>query len=337
MTKGVDRYAEVRYAQASNVIKNPTADDAAAVHTLYVTDACQTSDGARPRWGDYIEPVVAPARNIAAEALKKYNGGKGSARELGTIIGKGLHNLMGSAFLVNDTSKEIPADNALEGGIAGTLAEMCVKNPDLMKAASKYTGADEIEKALGLKVVYDIARAAGEAKERLKKSLNTQKPLPDMERRACLELILQERLMTIDGRNQLKNRKDLDEKIQKIQSEYNTDSEKANSDEEKIYLNVKMTNNMLKLPGLPDYVQTLGRKGPDFAREWLDSVMPNREAFFQLKDEEILNALSAKIGSKDDPFQNKEYQKQKTAAAPEKTGRERQIKTTEVGDKVKSL
>ena len=45
-----------------------------------------------------------------------------------------------------------------------------------------------------------------------------------------------------------------------------------------------------------------------FARELLDGIMPNRDAFLKKSDAEILKALEAKPLSKDDPFTNKEYQ-----------------------------
>ena len=70
---------------------------------------------------------------------------------------------------------------------------------------------------------------------------------------------------------------------------------------------VMALNDMDRSVGLPDYVRTLGSEGIGFARKLLDQTMPNREAFFQKSDKEIVEALGAQFGSKNDPFQNKEY------------------------------
>ena len=62
-----------------------------------------------------------------------------------------------------------------------------------------------------------------------------------------------------------------------------------------------------QLVGLPDYLEMLGVKGGTFARDMLEGVMPNRDAFFEKSDDEILKALEERYGSPLDPFMNKEY------------------------------
>ena len=265
--------------ELGNLLKDPTADDAAAVRTLYTTDVFRDADSAREHMGDYIQPIVAPARERAADALRKFKAGEGSAKKLGEIIGKGLHNMMESASLLDGDSTEILADNALDGAIIGTLAGMLEESPALMNAASAYVNKEEIQKAKGLKAVYDIVRAAGEARERMKEAVKNQKPLAEPERTACVELMLRERLLLINGRNQIRQNKAIAEEKERLSNEHEEKLEKTDDMDEKTFLSIKHTYSMLKVCGLPDYVKTLGREGPDFAGTMLDKVLPNRDAF----------------------------------------------------------
>ena len=280
-----------------------------AMHTTYMTDVYRNEEGGRVGMGDYIAPVVAPARRKAAQALREYNAGQGSPAELGMIIGKGLHNLLSVSSLAEPKAREISSDSVLDGAVIASLAEMAQSNETLMKEVRKYASQDDLDKAKGLKTVYDITRASQEAMERMKEAVKEGVSLPDTERKACIELMLMERAMLVATvRHATANQNEEEEN--QISSEFNKQYDEAKTNGEKAVLNVLITSKMSKRSGLPDFVKVLGQKGPDGVREMLDLAIPGRKAFLQQSDADILKALSTAVDAPDDPFQNKEYQKQ---------------------------
>ena len=309
--------------------ENPTLADAFALRALYLTDACRDAQGARVGFNNYLTGVVRPAREKAEEALRQFGGGKGSPAELGRILGMGLHNLVNTTYLMTKAAEQLGGDNALEGAVAARLAGIIEKHPDLEKEALKYASKEDLAKARGLKIVYDITRAAREAEMRLKKSVEKKTPLPEAERKACIELMLRNRFLVISAKLHARNIETgsqtdkLTEEFMKMDKSTLAKSSMATT---------LLSNRINQEIGLPDFVKTLGNEGPGFVRAMLDQAMPNREAFFARKDAEILKAMESKLFSAQDPFQNREYQKK--AAAPAGTVREIQ-KTAPQADSVR--
>ena len=306
-----------------NILNKPTVEDAITLRSMHVTEAHKDKTGARKGFGHSLVGVVLPARKKVEEALRQYNGGAGSPKELGKILGMGLHNLLDSAFLIGQGGQALIGDSLLEGAMLGGLARIAEKHPDLMKEALKYTNREELDKAKGLQVAYDIVRAAQEAKEKLKESAKNHTPLDPTERKACIELMLREKALTISASQQASTTQKTAAMKKLEESYYGPEMTKVQSDP---MTSLKMQNKFHHIIGLPDYVRTLGVMGPAFARDMLDAAMPGREEFFKKSNKEILNALDAKIGSDLDPFQNKEYTQktERLRPAPGKTAQDRQ-------------
>ena len=285
--------------ETKNVIQKPGIEEAIGLRTLYVTDAYQSADGARKGFGSYIPTVVNPSRERAEKALRDYRGGAGSPAELGRIIGTGLKNLMGSSSLVGAAAQDYNLDYILEGAISGRLAVLAEKDPKLKTEVLKYTNQETLDTAKGLRTVYDITRASQAAMEKLKTSAEMKTPLSETERKTCIELVLREKALTASAIRQAK--------LKEAENPYKAKPMDRSTTEKAAIAAVMALNDMDRSVGLPDYVRTLGHEGIGFARKLLDQAMPNREAFFQKSDKEIVEALGAQFGSKDDPFQNKEY------------------------------
>ena len=291
-----------------NAIKDPTFEDAASVRAFYISDVDQgIKEHAREGIGKYFTAVTAPARRKVNEALKVYNGGSGSPAELGKIIGLGIKNIVNNTLVVDHGSSKMNVSNAIEGNILGRMAVFAERDPKLRSEVLKHATQEDLDKAKGMGVVYDIVRGAKEANDRLQASAEGKAALTDIERKACVELMLREKLLTVLG-NKHAAEKVPDEMLEQMLTDYNSQDTKGAAS---ALASMKTDASLQAKIGLPDYVKMLGVKGPVFARDLLDSVMPNREAFMKLSDEEILKAMQAKPGSKDDPFQNKEYTKQK--------------------------
>ena len=302
---GVFFVKDKKTGEIINAYDHPTADDAIASRAVYVTDAYRDDKGARAAFGHYLTAVTVPAREKVDEVLREFNS-SGSPAELGKLLGSGLHHMVDSYLLLAE-SQDVLGDNALEGAICGRLADIIEVNDDLKKEALKYTTKEELETAKGFKTVYEFTRAARDATQKLRKSVEDNTPLPETERRACIELMLRQKAMVISAKRQAAERL-TEEELNKVNKEY-AEMDKTTSAKDTI-ASQKLFSAMNRIVGLPDYVRMLGVKGPDFAREMLDKAMPMREAFFEKSDAEILKAMDAKIGSKDDPFQNKEYTKE---------------------------
>ncbi len=319
----------------TNAVEQPTLDHAITARTVYMTDAYRDAQGARKGFDDYLKAVVAPAREKAIEALRQFNGGKGSAAELGKILGTGLHNMLDSFLLMPD-DQDIRGDCALEAAVSGRLADIISRNPDLEEEACKYVKKEELETARGLKIVYDFTRAAQDAEYKLKTAVNTGIPLPETEKQACVELLLRQRAMVLSARQDAKE-KYTDEKIRAIEEEYLQAD--TSTDAKDALVTMRLAVAQGRCVGIPDYVRMLGIKGPDFAREMLDAAMPGREAFFAKSEAEILAAMGSKIGSREDPFQNSEYTKafNEEKALTGALRHERQKSAPQAGGGVKAL
>ena len=288
-----------------NIVKNPTLEDTIKCRGQYTTDVFKDSSGARKGFGDhYLGSTTVPARKKADELLRKYNGGAGSPKELGKVLGLGLRNMLDPLFLAASSDSAFKGDMLLDGAVAGRLADMIEKNPALKKEALKYTTKKDLETAKGLKHVYDIARGSQVAMQKLKDSVVNNKPLPTEERNACIELMLRNRALLISTKlhsaqpSVQEAEKKAIEKWTKMPQETALEQELAG---------LQTTVDQNRAQGLPDFVRAMGVQGPDFARDLLDRVLPNREAFFGKTDAEIVSAFEKKTGTPDDPFQNKEY------------------------------
>ena len=311
-----------------NAVEDPTVGDAIAARTAYLTDAYQGAQGARVGFGAYLEQVIVPAREKADEALRQYDGGKGSPEELGKLLGLGLRNMVDSYLLLPE-SKEILGDCALEAAISGRLAGIVDRDPALKKEALKYASPKDLETARGLQTVYDFTRAAKEAMKKLETAAESKKPLPEAERRACIELVLQQKAMVISAKRQA-SEKDTEESMMAAMTAWEQADKSTTA--KSTLANMKLSNAQNRAIGIPDYVRVLGTQGPGFARELLDKVLPGRAALFAGSDAEVVKALRSKIGSRDDPFQNPEYQKPAVQKAdPAKALREREVKAPQAG------
>ena len=298
--------------EVSDVVTDPSTKDDPSLNDdlisvmrgAYVTDAHQGSQGARVGFNRYIEPTIAPARSKVDEALRAFNGGKGDPKELAKILGQGLHQML-QGFIFYPGDKEVRGDCALEGAIAGRLADIIEMNPTLKKEAAQYFTEDELQTAKGLKTVYELTRAATEAQDKMKASVESKKPIPEPERRACIELLLRQRAMVKLGVSEVAKTFN-NEEMEKGEEELLSADRSTEAKDSLASLKCNSLSN--KLAGYPDCVKTLASYGPDFAKQLLDKTMPERQFFCSMKDGEILSALNSKFGAKEDPLTSKAYQ-----------------------------
>ena len=311
-----------------NIITKPTRDDAAALRALYVSDVDQGfANHARTGIGNYFSAVSQPAREKVNEVLKAYNNGTGDPNELGKIIGLGIKNIVNNTMVVGAGASSVNISNTIEGHIVGQMAIIAEADPKVKDAVLKYASPDELAMAKGMSVLYGIERGAQEAREKLQASAKGDVTLSDIERKACVELLLRERLLTFIGNRHASKKlpPEMETKLLMEANEFKTGDSRANA-----LGSLQIEAKLATAIGLPDFVKGLGIKGPLFARDLLDERMPNREEFMKLGDKEILDALGTRFGSEKDPFMNKEYTKEKYNADNqlEKSLREARIRET---------
>ena len=291
-----------------NAMEAPTLNDAAALRSFYITDLDQgTGTGARENMGAYFAAVIEPAREKVDSALQAFKRGQGSKEELGKIIGLGMKNLLSHSMIVNGDSGKWIRSSVIEGNILGKLAEIAERDPKLKDEVMKNIDRDDLNRAKGMAVIYDIARSSEQAREKLTSAANGEIKLTDTERRACVELLLRGKVLTDLGTKHVKNKytKEVEKKIADF---YDAHPLQNDQQKEALY-SAQVQGIEYENVGLPDYVKILGEKGPVFARELLDDKMPSRDAFMKLSDKEILEMTAAKSGSENDPFAKAEYTK----------------------------
>lgn len=302
--KGDDR-AEKPYV---NAMEAPTVDDAAALRSFYITDLDQgTGTGARPNMGAYFAAVIEPAREKVDSALQAFKRGQGSKEELGKIIGLGMKNILSHSMIVNGDSGKWIRSAAIEGNILGKLAEIAERDPNLKDEVMKNIDRDDLNRAKGMAVIYDIARSSEQAREKLTAAAKGEIQLTEIERRACVELMLRGKVLADLGTKHAKTKytKEVEKKIADF---YDAHPLQDDQQKEALY-SAQVQGIEYENVGLPDYVKILGEKGPVFARELLDDKMPSRDDFMKLGDKEILEMTAAKYGSENDPFAKAEYTK----------------------------
>jgi hypothetical protein len=202
------------------------------------------------------------------------------------------------------------------------------------KAVLKYARPEELDKAKGMGVLYGIVRGAEAARQRLEDSSKGKATLSANERKACVELLLRSKILHDIAGEHAKARF-TDAMEQKYLEESN--SVKGNDRAGNAVADTMLEAKIPKTVGLPDYVRMLGKLGPRYARDLLDKQMPNRDAFMELDDRSILKALDARAGSKDDPFMNKEYTKEKYNANNQLERSLREAKVREAAPQQKKL
>ena len=296
-----------------NLVEEQTVENATYFRTIYVYDLDQTKDaGARYGIGQYFSTTIAPARMKACEVLENYKKDH-DPKELGRIIGEGIHNIMGSVLIADKDSKTFNETSVMEGNILGKLVIMAEKDPAVKAQVLKHISPDELETARGLGTLYEIVRGAGEARQMLEDSCAGKKTLSSVERTACIELMLREKALGgIAGK--LAKDKFTDDFSDRLASEVNFDN-MGNKNFYSIAMSSIIGAKIAKETGFPDYVRQLGIKGQVYARDLLDTMMPGREAFMKLSDREILDAIKAKNLSDKDPLMNDEYKKHEKNAA----------------------
>ena len=291
-----------------NVLTEPTLDDAANFRGFYLTDLDYQKGTARDGVGVYIGAAIVPARKKAEEALRSFQAGNGSPELLTKILGCGLHRFVNTMKVANDDDGILSPDRMTECAFVGRLAEIAEKNPALMDEAvkNKYMTQEDLEKAKGLGTLYRISAGAALAKQKLTASANGEQKLTTDERRACVELMLREKVLQDSACRQAK--KNLPEETMNKLYDQLISFDRSTTEKDARAATF-IDQRMREIIGLPDYIRTLGVKGAGFARELLDSSMPNRDALLNKSDAEILESLNAKFDTKEDPFLNKEYTK----------------------------
>ena len=318
-----------------NAIKNPTIDDAASLRALYVSDIDQgTNNHAREGIGIYFKAVMQPARDKVNEVLKAYKNGKGDADELGKLIGLGIKNIVNNTLVVDKGSSSFNISSVIEGHLAGQLAVVAAADPKLKGAVLRYAKPEDLDKAKGMGVLYGIVRGAEEAKQRLEASSKGEVTLSANERKACVELLLRQKILHDIAGEHAKKRFTDDMETKHLEEENRL---AGSTSAENAVASTMLEAKIPKTIGLPDYVKMLGKLGPRFARDLLDEKMPNRDAFMELDDKAILKALDARAGSKDDPFMNKEYTKEKYNANNQLERSLREAKIREAAPQQKKL
>ena len=298
-----------------NIVKDPNLDDCIRCRGNYTTDAYQGEQGARTGFGSsYIPNVTVPAREKADELLQNYGAGKGSPEELGRVLGLGLKNMLDPIFLAASADTDFRGEMLMDGAVAGRLADIITRDPTIEAEARKYTNQEELDTARGFKYLFNIASSSRVAMQKLKKSAEKEQPLPEAERNACVELVLRNKaLLSVAKRHAAEKEagKELTELMTKSVNaptewmNMSADKRPSEAEQELFYMEQDLKQD--RAYGYPEFVKAMGIAGPDYAKALLDKVMPNREALYAKSDKEIMSALGAHIGSRDDPFQNKEY------------------------------
>ena len=316
-----------------NLIKEPTVQEAAALRSFYVSDVDQGGkDAARKGIGSYFGAVTQPAREKVDAIFKAYQKGQGKPDELGKLIGLGIKNYLNSIVTVDNGGHEMKETSAIEGHILGQLAGLAELDPKVRKEVTKYASPKELDMAKGMGVVYDIVHGAKTAREKLTASAQGKEPLTGDERRACVELLLREKIL-MDIGNKHAKLKMPDELETKILMEEEANSKHQNSS----LSSMEAISKVESIIGLPDYVAMLGKKGPLYARELLDKNMPDRASFADLEDSKILEALTKKPGEKGNPFEMEEYKKPVYKEDHQLDNSLREFKTREKAKQQKTL
>ena len=299
-----------------NIFRDPAkySDLIATFRNTYMTDLDQGEGKPRYNTGFSFKSTVVPAREKVVEALRSYRAGQGSPKELGKILGAGLHLLVNTTTVANnDGAGVMKKDGLMECAYIGRLAEFAERNPALLDEAmkEKYMTQEDLEKAKGLGVLYQISAGADLAQKKLEDSAAGEIELSDDERRACVELMLRQKVLSDNACIQA-NRNLPDDKLAELTMNYmnrGKELEKSGMSKSEIreISNAETFRAIHKEIGQPDYLRTLGAKGMSYAKVMLDNCMPNRDAFLKLGDAEILKALKAKPLSNDDPFTKREY------------------------------
>ena len=299
-----------------NILRDPAkySDLIATFRNIYTTDMDHGDGKPRENTGFSFKATVVPAREKVVEALRSYRAGQGSPKELGKILGAGLHLLVKTTTVANnDGAGVMKSDSMLECAYIGRLAKFAERNPALLDEAmkEKYLTQEDLEKAKGFGMLYQLSAGADLAQKKLEDSAEGKIELTPDERKACVELMLRRKVLSDSACIQA-NRNLPDEKNAELLAGYSNrqkELEKSGLSKSEIreISNAETFRAIHKAIGQPDYLRTLGAKGMDYAKEMLDSRMPNRDAFLKLGDAEILAALKAKPLSQKDPFMNKEY------------------------------
>ena len=298
---------ESKKTNRPNIITKPTLDGAAGLRSSYTTDLDQGDGSARDGMGWFIGTTIVPARQKVEEALRSYRAGKGSPKMLGKILGVGLHQTVTTTQIANPENGELKPDYLVDSALVSRLVEIAEKDPALMKETMKYTTKEEINKAKGLGMLYKLTVGAELAKEKLAASASGKQKLTADERKACVELLLRQKVLR-DRACQQGKANATKEKTDAIYQDYLLKTDDINrTKEDDVHATAEFDLRNRQLVGLPDYLEMLGVKGGTFARDMLEGVMPNRDAFFEKSDDEILKALEERYGSPLDPFMNKEY------------------------------
>ncbi len=314
--------ADEKSKQYHNVItENDYTDENLSIcRHGYLTDVdTGPSYGARDGIQHYFRTTIEPARQKANDALWAYNE-KRSVKELGKIIGLGIHQIINHTQLVNLDSKKFDEGALIEGGILGKLAELAGRDAKLKKEVERYASPEELERAAGMGAVYKVVRDSRAAKAKLMAD-GVEKTLSETERKACVELMLREKVLANLGYEQGRQKytkKDEDELLnlyyqqegggQELDEGSGQELDKGKQALDSVFASARIDAKIQARVGLPDYLGIMGAKGPLFARELLDQTLLNRDKFMAGKsNEQILKALEADPGAMDDPFCNASY------------------------------
>ena len=261
--------------------------------------------------GGMIKLAIVPAREKALEALRSYQAGNGSPEELVKIMGTGLHQLVKTTTVANDHQDKMKTDGMLECAYIGRLAEFLERKPALMNEAikEKYMTMEDLEKAKGLGLLYKFTVGADLAQEKLEASARGETKLTPDERKACVELMLRRKVLQDSACRQATENYTSEKAAELTQKYMKMDS---STKEKREIATATLFNGIRECIGHPDYLRSLGAKGEGYAKEMLDSVMPNRDALLKKSDAEILKMINAKPLCQDDPFTHKEYQTKPT-------------------------
>ena len=296
-----------------NLITDPEnhARHLATWRTPYFSDLDQGFGKPRDKAGGFFNVVIVPARQKVVEALRSFQAGSGSQKELVKIMGLGLHRLVEGTTVANDSydkvHPEMKRDSLMECAYIGRLAEFLERKPALMNEAikEKYMTQEDLEKAKGLGLLFKFVAGADLAQKKLEDSAAGKTQLTPDERKACVELMLRRKVLRESALRQAKENR-TDEKVEEAALIYGKMD--MSTPENRAIAFAELDVLTREAIGQPDYLRPLGAKGEDYAREMLDRVMTNRDAFLEKSDVEILKMITATPLSKDDPFTHPEYQ-----------------------------
>jgi hypothetical protein len=342
------QHQDINNGVPTQIVVNPTLDNAINCRGFYTTDAYSDSKGARNGFGNhYLESVTVPARKKADEALRAFSGGE-SFRSSRRGFDAAMRDYRSGG--TNSPSGRQKMDEALHAynSGSGSAAELGkILGLGLHNMLSPLYLADKIDREFKSDCVLDgavsgrladiIERDEALKQEALKYTNKDElamarglKCVYDLTRGAQTAMkklqdsATNNKPLPPEERNACielvlrqralvisarRHAASRENSAEMLEADRKYDAADRSTQEKSILAGMQQVSDKNRATGLPEFVKGLGIQGPGFAKALLDKVMPNREALFAKGDKYVMAELNASIGSGLDPFENKTYRK----------------------------